>query len=308
MQFFSFSFFDVWYRLGTLFGFNKNHSQKFESCLDFTNNKYDIFMLNFLLFIGGKVIPKEISSSEIRSVSSVLKRKPVIWENIHANDYERSRLFLGPFKGRPVSLAKEVAGILTNPNCEYECNFVPIHTLGSWLKAVQNVSGSESNEQNTCKNKTCDGEQIYDSDLALQKAVEDWLLEITTMKKLFQKNLRNLNLDLSVLANDMNSLVSESSTCSNEVSDSESDDDIDDGISDSKKENDEKVDENQNGTLSKENDIATQKGNWLSSKLLESNLQALISCFISTASSFFTSSTKKVLTASLGRCIKYRFF
>ena len=244
-------------------------------------------MLNFLLFIGGKVIPKEISSSEIRSVSSVLKRKPVIWENIHANDYERSRLFLGPFKGRPVSLAKEVAGILTNPNCEYECNFVPIHTLGSWLKAVQNVSGSESNEQNTCKNKTCDGEQMYDSDLALQKAVEDWLLEITTMKKLFQKNLRNLNLDLSVLANDMNSLVSESSTCSNEVSDSESDDDIDDGISDSKKENDEKVDENQSGTLSKENDIATQKGSRLSSKLLESNLQALISCFISTASSFF---------------------
>ena len=287
MQFFSFSFFDVWYRLGTLFGFNKNLSQKFESCLDFTNSKYDIFMLNFLLFIGGKVIPKEISSSEIRSVSSVLKRKPVIWENIHANDYERSRLFLGPFKGRPVSLAKEVAGILTNPNCEYECNFVPIHTLGSWLKAVQNVSGSESNEQNTCENKTCDGEQMYDSDLALQKAVEDWLLEITTMKKLFQKNFRNLNLDHSVLANDMNSLVSESSTCSNEVSDSESDDDIDDGISNSKKENDEKVDENQNGTLSKENDIATQKGSWLSSKLLESNLQALISCFISTASSFF---------------------
>ena len=244
-------------------------------------------MLNFLLFIGGKVIPKEISSSEIRSVSSVLKRKPVIWENIHANDYERSRLFLGPFKGRPVSLAKEVAGILTNPNCEYECNFVPIHTLGSWLKAVQNVSGSESNEQNTCENKTCDGEQMYDSDLALQKAVEDWLLEITTMKKLFQKNFRNFNLDHSVLANDMNSLVSESSTCSNEVSDSESDNDIDDGISDSKKENDEKVDENQNGTLSKENDIATQKGSWLSSKLLESNLQALISCFISTASSFF---------------------
>ena len=308
MQFFSFSFFDVWYLLGTLFGFNKSLSQKIESCLDFTNNKYDIFMLNFLLFIGGKVIPKEISSSEIRSVSSILNRKPVIWENIHANDYERSRLFLGPFKGRPVSLAKEVAGILTNPNCEYECNFVPIHTLGSWLKAVQNVSGNESNEQNTCKNKTFDGEQMYDSDLALQKAVEDWLLEITTMKKLFQKNLRNLNLDLSVLANDMNSLVSESSTCSNEVSDSESGDDIDDGISDSKKENDEKVDENQNETLSKKNDIATQKGSWLSSKLLESNLQALISCFISIASSFFTSSTKKVLTAVLGWCIKYRFF
>ena len=211
-------------------------------------------------FIGGKVIPKEISSTEIRSVSSVLKRKPVIWENIHANDYERSRLFLGPFKGRPVSLAKEVAGLLTNPNCEYECNFVPIHTLGSWLEVVQNVSESESNEQSSCDNKTCDREQVYDSDLALQKAVEDWLLDIITMKKLFQKKLRNLNLDVSVLANDMNSLVSENGTCSNEVSDSESDDDIDNGISNSKKENDEKADENHNGTLSAENDSATQKG------------------------------------------------
>ena len=228
--------------------------------VDFTNSKHGIFMLNFLLFIGGKVIPKEISSTEIRSVSSILQRKPVIWENIHANDYGRSRLFLGPFKGRPVSLAKEVAGLLTNPNCEYECNFVPIHTLGSWLKVVQNISESEINEQNSCENKTCDGEQMYDSDLALQKAVEDWLLEITTMKKLFQKNLRNLNLDLSVLANDMNSLISENSTSSDEVSHSESEDDIDDGISNSKKENDDKVDENHNGTLSQENDSATQKG------------------------------------------------
>ena len=43
-----------------------------------------------------------------------------------------SRLFLGPYAGRPVALKQEIAGILTNPNCEYEANFVALHTLAQW--------------------------------------------------------------------------------------------------------------------------------------------------------------------------------
>lgn len=36
----------------------------------------------------------------MRSVADILKRKPVIWDNLHASDYDAKRIHLGPFTGR----------------------------------------------------------------------------------------------------------------------------------------------------------------------------------------------------------------
>ena len=66
-----------------------------------------------------------------------MKRKPIIWDNIHANDYDQRRLFLGPYDGRPIHLYTHLRGILTNPNCEFESNFIAIHTLSTWIKCAR---------------------------------------------------------------------------------------------------------------------------------------------------------------------------
>lgn len=52
----------------------------------------------FCFPLGPKVVSHKISVESIEEVSSVLKRAPVIWDNIHANDYDPQRLFLGPYK------------------------------------------------------------------------------------------------------------------------------------------------------------------------------------------------------------------
>lgn len=44
------------------------------------------------------MVSHKISVESIEEVSTVLKRAPVIWDNIHANDYDPQRLFLGPYK------------------------------------------------------------------------------------------------------------------------------------------------------------------------------------------------------------------
>ncbi|KAG7258959.1 hypothetical protein CRUP_014203, partial [Coryphaenoides rupestris] len=59
-------------------------------------------------------------------------RPPLIWDNLHANDYDSRRLFLGPFKGREPGLRDHLRGLLLNPNCEFEANYIPLHTLGRW--------------------------------------------------------------------------------------------------------------------------------------------------------------------------------
>ena len=73
-----------------------------------------------------------MSVDGIKEVQKLIKRKPVIWDNIHANDYDQTRLYLGPYDGRPVDLQSHIGGVLTNPNCEFEANFIAMHTLAQW--------------------------------------------------------------------------------------------------------------------------------------------------------------------------------
>ena len=95
------------------------------------------------LFLGPKVVSKVITTQTIEAVTNVLKRRPVIWDNIHANDYDQRRVFLGPYDGRPVELFPKLNGVLTNPNCEFESNFIAVHTLSSWLRDASLVMVEE---------------------------------------------------------------------------------------------------------------------------------------------------------------------
>lgn len=91
-----------------------------------------------LSLLGPKVVSKDIPVESIEEVSKIIRRAPVIWDNIHANDYDQKRLFLGPYKGRSTELIPRLKGVLTNPNCEFEANYVAIHTLATWYKSNMN--------------------------------------------------------------------------------------------------------------------------------------------------------------------------
>ena len=88
--------------------------------------------LDALYLAGPKVVSRMITIESITAVSRKIKRPPVIWDNIHANDYDQTRVYLGPYDGRPAELVEHLNGVLTNPNCEFEANFVAMHTLAQW--------------------------------------------------------------------------------------------------------------------------------------------------------------------------------
>ncbi|KAM6940409.1 protein O-GlcNAcase [Xenentodon cancila] len=125
-----------------------------------------------ILWTGPKVVSHKISVESIEEVSSVLKRAPVIWDNIHANDYDPQRLFLGPYKDRPTELIPKLRGVLTNPNCEFYPNFVAIHTLATWCKASAG-GGSRDVEMGDEDQDPC-----YSPHKALTLALSDWLQEL----------------------------------------------------------------------------------------------------------------------------------
>lgn len=115
-----------------------------------------------ILWTGPRVISKHISCASIRAVNKVLKRKVIIWDNLHANDYDQRRMFLGPYSGRSPALVPLLSGVLTNPNCEYEINFIPLRTLAIWSKLSIETTDALS-------------EDIYDPSKALNSAIIDWL-------------------------------------------------------------------------------------------------------------------------------------
>ncbi|VDP11381.1 unnamed protein product [Heligmosomoides polygyrus] len=96
-----------------------------------------------ILWTGPRVISRHITVAHARSVAKVLRRKPLIWDNLHANDYDQKRVFMGDFSGRPVALKNEIAGLLMNPSCKYELNFVPLHTFADWNACSDDASSVE---------------------------------------------------------------------------------------------------------------------------------------------------------------------
>jgi protein O-GlcNAcase/histone acetyltransferase len=89
----------------------------------------------------------------------VLRRKPLIWDNLHANDYDGRRFFCGPYAGRPPELRGEVAGLLANPNTEFPLNYVPLRTLAEFVRC----------------------EATWDARAAYLSAMREWLPQFATV-------------------------------------------------------------------------------------------------------------------------------
>ncbi|KAI6176537.1 Bifunctional protein NCOAT [Aphelenchoides bicaudatus] len=126
-----------------------------------------------IFWTGPQVVSPELTAEHAKEVAQVLKRKALIWDNLHANDYDPKRVFLGPLDGRPVELKNQISGLLLNPNCKFEANFVPFYTLSIWNKSIgDGKSQSDSEEEMT---------GIFPSQLnyrpagALNEALDNWL-------------------------------------------------------------------------------------------------------------------------------------
>ncbi|KAM6401653.1 protein O-GlcNAcase-like isoform 2-T2 [Pluvialis apricaria] len=135
-----------------------------------------------VIWTGPKVVSQELSATLLEEVEGVLRRRPVIWDNLYANDYDCRRVFLGPYTGRAPGLMARLHGLLLNPNCELQANFIPIHTLGSWF---QSELGSCAHPDHTGMETVASPgdsqgpqEGSYSPQEALELALLDWVAEI----------------------------------------------------------------------------------------------------------------------------------
>ena len=112
-----------------------------------------------VFWTGPEIISREITVEHIERVRQVLRRKPLIWDNLHANDYDGRRFFCGPYARRPPELRNVVSGLLSNPNTEFPLNCIPIRTLAEFVH--------------------CDG--TWDARKAYFSTMREWLPRFATM-------------------------------------------------------------------------------------------------------------------------------
>lgn len=197
-----------------------------------------------VMWTGPKVISKTISLSSITELTSVIRRPPLIWDNLHANDYDTRRLFLGPYSGRPAPIIPYIRGVLTNPNCEYSLNYVAIHTLAQWIKQrptfhhsfvdtismqdTERIGGEVSKgAEPSSEMELNEGARVarvpvteevvaplisFDPLEALQKALKEWLVEfhVPTRESLYQQQPTKTDNVVSVDQKTDNALKNES--------------------------------------------------------------------------------------------------
>ncbi|GBC92140.1 O-GlcNAcase NagJ [bacterium HR15] len=110
-----------------------------------------------IMWTGKKVVSREITAEEAELFSLAIRRKPFVWDNYPVNDYEPSRLLMGPITGRDHATLQYLEALVSNPMNQAEASRVALGTYAdllwnadaydpqrSWKASVAHLVGEEA--------------------------------------------------------------------------------------------------------------------------------------------------------------------
>jgi hyaluronoglucosaminidase len=81
---------------------------------------------------GVGVIPQTVTAAQAQATAAEFGHQIVVWDNYPVNDYQPTRLFLGPLVGRAADLGTAVAGFTSNPMQEPAASSIPEFTTADY--------------------------------------------------------------------------------------------------------------------------------------------------------------------------------
>jgi hyaluronoglucosaminidase len=81
---------------------------------------------------GVGVIPQTITAAQASATAAEFGHQILVWDNYPVNDYQPTRLFLGPLSGRAADLSSAVAGFTSNPMQEASASTIPLFTTADY--------------------------------------------------------------------------------------------------------------------------------------------------------------------------------
>ncbi len=88
-----------------------------------------------VFWTGPRVVSRTITPRDARQFSRIIRRKPLLWDNYPVNDFDRSRLFLGPLRGRHQNLIPQLSGIFFNPMNEAHASKIALTSAALYVRS-----------------------------------------------------------------------------------------------------------------------------------------------------------------------------
>lgn len=86
-----------------------------------------------IFWTGKHVVSRVITKRDIGKIAMLLKRKPLIWDNLFANDYIPDTILRFPYHNRSKTIVRTTTGILLNPMNQYVQSKPLIHTAAQFI-------------------------------------------------------------------------------------------------------------------------------------------------------------------------------
>ncbi len=84
---------------------------------------------------GAGIVVGAVTRSDIDRAAATYRRRLVLWDNFPVNDFDPSRLFLGPLTGRAGDLrGAALAGVLANPMIQAVPSRIALATVADWAR------------------------------------------------------------------------------------------------------------------------------------------------------------------------------
>lgn len=86
-----------------------------------------------VFWTGKHVVSPRITDNDIRIITSVLGRAPLIWDNIYANDYLPGVVFRYPYRFRSSAIVQKTRGVFINPMNHYRASKPLLYTAATFF-------------------------------------------------------------------------------------------------------------------------------------------------------------------------------
>jgi hypothetical protein len=94
-----------------------------------------------LMWTGRSIVSPDYRAAALAPLQKITGVKPVIWDNLYANDYCPGKIFLGPFAGRDAAVRRNTAGMMLNPTGLYHTDVFLLKVLGGYLRGLSPSAG-----------------------------------------------------------------------------------------------------------------------------------------------------------------------
>lgn len=87
-----------------------------------------------IFWTGKNTIAEFITEDSCQTITDLFANRVIFWDNLYANDYATTRLFVGPFQNRDLSyISDKTAGIMINLTGMYHTDDFILSIVGNWL-------------------------------------------------------------------------------------------------------------------------------------------------------------------------------